>query len=159
METLLVLLALCEGNPPVTGGFPSQRASKAKFWFCICCTATYAVVQTVGLPLIWNAVTFMWCNISLSRCKKMLTNPVPNFFVTPPVWYVLWFVSYIINRQLYQNISTWRLSHHFNFLSMSMAQSVCEAIVMIQSVSGDLIQSWGIRILATHLDSNPPPWY
>ena len=23
-----VLLALCEGNPPVTGGFPSQRASK-----------------------------------------------------------------------------------------------------------------------------------
>ena len=24
------LLALCEGNPPVTGGFPSQRASKGK---------------------------------------------------------------------------------------------------------------------------------
>ena len=25
------LLALCEGNPPVTGGFPSQRASNAGF--------------------------------------------------------------------------------------------------------------------------------
>ena len=25
METLSVLLALCEGNPPVTGGFPSHR--------------------------------------------------------------------------------------------------------------------------------------
>ena len=27
METLPALLALCEGNPPMTGGFPSQRAS------------------------------------------------------------------------------------------------------------------------------------
>ena len=25
METFSVLLALCEGNPPVTGEFPSQR--------------------------------------------------------------------------------------------------------------------------------------
>ena len=25
METFSALLALCEGNPPVTGGFPSQR--------------------------------------------------------------------------------------------------------------------------------------
>ena len=29
------LLALCEGNPPVTSGFPSQRASNAQiFWHC-----------------------------------------------------------------------------------------------------------------------------
>ena len=28
-ETLSVLLVLCEGNPPVTGGFSSQRASSA----------------------------------------------------------------------------------------------------------------------------------
>ena len=27
------LLALCEGNPSMTGGFPSQRASNAKLWF------------------------------------------------------------------------------------------------------------------------------
>ena len=27
MKSLSALLALCEGNPPVTGGFPSQRAS------------------------------------------------------------------------------------------------------------------------------------
>ena len=30
MEMLSALLALCEGNPPVTGGFPSQRASNVK---------------------------------------------------------------------------------------------------------------------------------
>ena len=33
IQSLLVtLLALCEGNPPVTGGFPSQRDSNVKFW-------------------------------------------------------------------------------------------------------------------------------
>ena len=29
IETLSVLLAVCEGNLPVTGGFPSQRATNA----------------------------------------------------------------------------------------------------------------------------------
>ena len=33
METLSALLALCEGNPPFTGGFPSQRASNVELWF------------------------------------------------------------------------------------------------------------------------------
>ena len=30
MEKISGLLALCDGNPPVAGGFPSQRASNAK---------------------------------------------------------------------------------------------------------------------------------
>ena len=28
---------LCVGNPPVTGGFPAQRASNAEFWCFLCC--------------------------------------------------------------------------------------------------------------------------
>ena len=32
METRSALLALCEGNLAVTGGFPSQRASNADFY-------------------------------------------------------------------------------------------------------------------------------
>ena len=31
METFSTLLALCEGNPPVTGGFPSQRPVTQSF--------------------------------------------------------------------------------------------------------------------------------
>ena len=31
METFSALLALCEGNPPVTGGFPSQRPMTRSF--------------------------------------------------------------------------------------------------------------------------------
>ena len=33
MEARTTLLALYEGNPPVTGGFPSQRASSAVLWW------------------------------------------------------------------------------------------------------------------------------
>ena len=35
-ETLSALLALCEGNPPVTGEFPSQRTSNLELWCCHC---------------------------------------------------------------------------------------------------------------------------
>ena len=31
MEKFSALLALCEGNPPVTGGFPSQRLVTRSF--------------------------------------------------------------------------------------------------------------------------------
>ena len=31
-EKITMLLALCEGNPPGTGGFPSQRASNVALW-------------------------------------------------------------------------------------------------------------------------------
>ena len=33
MDTLSAFLALCIGNPPVTGGFPTQRASNAALWW------------------------------------------------------------------------------------------------------------------------------
>ena len=38
METFPALLALCEGNPPVTGGFPSQRLVTRRFdvFFQLC---------------------------------------------------------------------------------------------------------------------------
>ena len=32
MEKLSPLLVLCEGNPPVTGGFPSQSAGNTELW-------------------------------------------------------------------------------------------------------------------------------
>ena len=33
METFSALVVLCEGNPPVTGGFPSQRSLMRSFDF------------------------------------------------------------------------------------------------------------------------------
>ena len=40
METFFALLALCEGNPPVTGGFPSQRPVTRSFDFSLICVWT-----------------------------------------------------------------------------------------------------------------------
>ena len=46
---LSAILVLCEGNPPVTGGFPSQRASNPELWWFLCCYPEYVVEQTIEL--------------------------------------------------------------------------------------------------------------
>ena len=50
METLSVLLALCEGNPTATGGFPSQRASNEGFDYFFVASLNKRVNKQ------WNAV-------------------------------------------------------------------------------------------------------
>ena len=40
METFSASLALCEGNPPVTGGFPSQRPVTRSLVFSLICAWT-----------------------------------------------------------------------------------------------------------------------
>ena len=46
METITALLALCEGNPPLNGGFLSQKSRNAKLWF-------FSLLQ---------ALTYCWMN-------------------------------------------------------------------------------------------------
>ena len=40
METFSALLAICEGNPPATGGFSSQRPVTRSFDFFFICALT-----------------------------------------------------------------------------------------------------------------------
>ena len=54
MEMFSTLLAIWEVNPPVTGGFSSQRTSDVECWCFICCLA---VEQTVNFPVIWDAIS------------------------------------------------------------------------------------------------------
>ena len=61
METLSALLALCEGNPPVTGGFPRQKAGNAGFKPPSCWR-----IQTPGRSL-WR------------HCKAHARIGIPNF--------------------------------------------------------------------------------
>ena len=61
METLSALLALCEGNPLVTIGFHSQRASNANLW-CFFNVDLNKLEQTVERLVIWDAMTLMWCH-------------------------------------------------------------------------------------------------
>ena len=37
MKTFSAFMALCEGNPPVTGGFPSQRPMRWELWVSLIC--------------------------------------------------------------------------------------------------------------------------
>ena len=58
--------SLCEGNHPVTGGFPSQKARSADR--CVSfCLPKQIVEHTIEL-VIWDAVTFGWryCNVQWS---------------------------------------------------------------------------------------------
>ena len=50
MGTFSMLLALCEGNPPVTGGFPSQRPVSWSFdvFFDLCLSNSWANNQDAG---------------------------------------------------------------------------------------------------------------
>ena len=50
--TFYTLLALCEENPPVTGGFPSFRCF---LWYAPEQTAE----QTIDTQVIWDAITLI----------------------------------------------------------------------------------------------------
>ena len=68
------LLALCEGNPPVTGGFPSQRASNMNIWS----QPEQAVEQTVELLVISDIIIPMWhhCNaIYITSDGELFSGP------------------------------------------------------------------------------------
>ena len=59
METFSSSLALCVGNPPVTGGFPSQWASSVELQCFLGCWPTQTVEQSVMLLVIWDAMMLM----------------------------------------------------------------------------------------------------
>ena len=50
METSPVLLAICEGNPPVT------KASDAELWRFLWFAPEQTVEQTIETPVIWDAI-------------------------------------------------------------------------------------------------------
>ena len=58
METLLALLALCEGTPPIIGEGPV--ITDLKFFLCFVFFLN-KLLNTVQLLLISDAMTLMWC--------------------------------------------------------------------------------------------------
>ena len=59
METFSALLAVCEGNPPVTGGFTSQRPVMWSFDIFFDFALEQTVEQTLKIPVIWDAIVLM----------------------------------------------------------------------------------------------------
>ena len=61
METFSVLLSLCEGNLPVTGGFPSQR--QVTRIFDIFFDLQQTVEQTIETPLMSDAIALIMTSL------------------------------------------------------------------------------------------------
>ena len=81
MEMVSVLPALCEGDPPVTGGYPSHGASNARFDVFFDVSWNKRLSKTVDSPAIWDARAY--CVMSLDfrfsvvrqKKKKLLNHP------------------------------------------------------------------------------------
>ena len=72
METPSSLLALCEGNPSVTDGFPSQKVSNAELWCVLCWGHEQTVDQAVEVSVILVAMD-IWYHCNVERYSN-LTN-------------------------------------------------------------------------------------
>ena len=73
METFSARLALCEGNAPVTGGFPSERTVTRNFDVFLYVPEQTAE-QTIPTPVIWDAIALIMT--SLQWPYKIKTLPV-----------------------------------------------------------------------------------
>ena len=62
MGTFSALLALCEGNPPITGGFPSQGPVTWGFdvFFDL---QLKKVNQTIETEVIWDAIVLIMTSL------------------------------------------------------------------------------------------------
>ena len=67
------LLAHCERNPQVTGGFPSQRASNVKLW----CLFVVSMNKMLNKQLIcwWFEMPLMWVNAMVSGISQHNDSP------------------------------------------------------------------------------------
>ena len=85
METFYASLALCERNPPVTGGFPSQRPVTRSFFCFLWSAPEQSVAQTIETLAIWDAIvlimTSVLCNgpalLSSQSNRDNVVNPHP----------------------------------------------------------------------------------
>ena len=95
----MALLALCEGNPPVTGGLPLQRASNTGLRFFLWCYPQQTNEQTIEWRvtvtslLCYNFLT--WIAATMVRMKTTITgemtstSPMTRAFTTM-FWVLDW---------------------------------------------------------------------
>ena len=78
METLYASLALCEGNPLATDGFPSQRASNVELhnmvmaWYVNAISRTGGALYFLYCQLLWSVFR---CIFMTERCIFILIKP------------------------------------------------------------------------------------
>ena len=72
METFSMLLALCEGNPPVDGWFPLQRQCREALFsdaelYSLLSAPEQTVEQRIETPKIWDTSRSLWRHCYVSK--------------------------------------------------------------------------------------------
>ena len=85
MTTLSALLSLCEGNPPVIGGFPSQRDSNVELW----CFGVFWSQQAVELTaqLSWFETPWRPCDAIIMHYKHVIMSAMASQITSPMIVY------------------------------------------------------------------------
>ena len=102
METFSALLALCAGNPPVTGEFPSQRPATRSFYFFylrlikqLSKQSRHWWFETPSLSLVIVSVL----EISLNFCSNTFSHRRPEDYMTkrpkPSIYITCYYITYI----------------------------------------------------------------
>ena len=114
MELLPALLALCEGNPPVTSGFPSQWDSGAEIWCFLWCqpqeTAEHSQSRGRWIKLFWCSfdITVMkyfqyyLLKFSFIFSRDQWVRPVESVWVSIAVLLIAMCMP-AATRDMYQN--------------------------------------------------------
>ena len=78
METLSALLALCEGKPPITEGFPKQRPVPGSFGVFFLFPPEQTVEETIEMPVFETPLPWLWrhCNANFLRYMSSLSHNV-----------------------------------------------------------------------------------
>ena len=124
----LCVTGLCEGNPPVIGGFPSQRASYAEnvsiWWYEFMtaametaagdCRAIHITVTSHEHRRVWD---HRWFNCVFNSLFRLTSKKTPKLYITGPLGGELtaaqWFSSQRANSV--QSISMSWCHHEMNW--------------------------------------------
>ena len=121
METFSLLLALCEGNPLVTAGFPSQRPVMQSFdvFFDLCLNKWLSKQSRcwwfeMPLHLLWRHC-FYW--LYTWRCAE---NNLQNnlYFI---MW---WIISWWTTKLLCPVMGIWLISYHAILLWYKVSKGI-----------------------------------
>ena len=76
-ETISASLALCAGNPPVTGGIPLKKASEVELWGFLWSGPEQTVEQTMETSVIWDVIALIVTSLQRQahNCPSTIKQP------------------------------------------------------------------------------------
>ena len=90
MDILPMLLALCPGNQPATGGFPSQRADKPELWYHV----FFSFLHVGWNKLLNQQLHCHWFEMPWCLCDACHSNEKQRSFKTSQAEINYWILFY-----------------------------------------------------------------